>query len=104
MKVEATDDELKGAALRMALHAVRNTYLEDIHAEQRPITDIDMKKLMIEVVDRIYAMLKNPEMLVRCRLPDKNWHEPKIPFYWTEEGFKARGEEIDRLRGRREKH
>lgn len=47
----------------LAYHCVRNTALEDIHAEGR-ISDAEMKALMIEVTDRLYTAFTRKDVLL----------------------------------------
>lgn len=57
------DELLKAYAKDLVLHCFRNTFLEDLHAGEvgggsgGGFGDRDMKKLMIEVVDKVYTFL-----------------------------------------------
>lgn len=66
-------------AQALAYHCVRNTRLEDIHANDR-ISDEEMKDLMIEVTNSIYTALVHPEFLSRPVPP--YWNAPKILNSW----------------------
>ena len=48
---------LKDSALRMALHCVRNTVVEDYHAQGK-LSDAEMKAFNKEVVNKIYSFLQ----------------------------------------------
>src|SRR5207244_1389758 len=58
---------LKRLAKYWALHCFRNSQLENLHAAQKPITDLEMRRLMIEVVNRCYSFL----MAMTDQLPAK---------------------------------
>lgn len=48
--------DMETLAIAMSYHCVRNTVIEDWHAEGR-ISDPEMKEFMIEVVSKIYTTL-----------------------------------------------
>jgi len=49
--------EIELEAKAIAAICFRNSYLEDIHSKNTSITDDEMKKLMKDVVNRIYTLL-----------------------------------------------
>lgn len=92
------DTMLQGIALEMALHCVRNTHLESLHAGKKGggagggFGDLEMKKLMIQVVDRIYTYLycckydkfgKNQTWWFKAnKSSHRDWNEPKLVTEW----------------------
>lgn len=80
------DEHFRDLALRMALHCVRNTIIEDYHAAGK-LTDPEMAALNREVANKLYSFL------VIMLSPDyaslrKNvlaWLYP--PFHWDEPKF-----------------
>lgn len=116
---ELTDQQTM--ALVMAESAVRNSLLEELHAGTYPdsatgdysdvkvvspygeipwtklsrISDAEMKRLMIDITDRIYTLISHPEALrtfSRCAL--ENWKKPELLEGFrqllADETFKAR--------------
>ncbi len=83
------DQTLKNLALRITVHGVRNTIIEDYHAKSK-ITDQEMMVFNKEVVDKIYTFLQvilNPmyerekEALLRSNIifyKPHGWDEPKL--------------------------
>lgn len=104
---------LKRLAKYLALYCVRNTYLEDLHAGSVPdsacgdrsdvrvltptrgipwpevsrLDNAEMKRLMVEVVNRCYAVLaamadeqsaEEVFRLLACSDPIPEWHDPDI--------------------------
>lgn len=68
--------------LRMALHCVRNTVIEDYHAQGK-ISDAEMKAFNIEVVNKIYTFLQitqNPKHSKERDLVFKD--EDNIPAFF----------------------
>jgi hypothetical protein len=83
---------------------VRNTGLEDLHAGIFPateagdysdvkvvspygeipwiklsrISDEEMKRLMIEIVDRVFTFLSYPEELAALSVQARNWNRPRL--------------------------
>jgi|GEM_PF-4044915 len=45
----------------MTAFAFRNGYLEDLHAEGKPITDKEMKELMVDASSRLAVWLKQKD-------------------------------------------
>lgn len=98
--------ELKSKALRLVLNCVRNTYLEDLHAGISPssktgdysdvvvkspygeipweqlsrIGQDEMKKLMIEVVNKVYTFFLLEHQLSKSFFfqTPRDWYEPEI--------------------------
>jgi hypothetical protein len=97
-KADDTNDDIKNLAKDIVLHCFRNTYLEDLHAGKEcggvgaGFSDADMKKLMIEAVDKTYTFLIgtienrfSPMMstgIVMYRGSHVDWNEPKIIEEW----------------------
>jgi hypothetical protein len=67
-------------AQALAFNCVRNSRLEDIHAEGR-ISDPEMKRLMIEITDSLYTAMTYPEILAE---PPPYWNTPKIDGPWKD--------------------
>jgi hypothetical protein len=100
-KTENANDDLKNLAKDIVLHCFRNTHLEDIHAGAEcggvgaGFSDKEMKKLMIEAVDKTYTFLVgtienrfSPMMstgIVMFRGSHADWDEPKIIKEWLVE-------------------
>ncbi len=57
LKEEIYSKNNRDLALRMALHCVRNTIIENYHAQGK-ISDKEMKALNIEVVNKVYTFLE----------------------------------------------
>jgi hypothetical protein len=95
---ETQDDVLKTLAKDIVLHCFRNTHLEDIHAGKScggvgdGFSDAEMKKLMIEAVDKTYTFLVGTidnrfsegmsTGIVMYRGSHKDWNEPKLIKEW----------------------
>jgi len=63
------DDDFKDLALRMALHCVRNTVIENYHTNGG-ISDLEMMAFNKEVVNKLYSFLQlyfNPAYRDVCR-------------------------------------
>jgi hypothetical protein len=89
MNADDLDKSLKNLALLITVHAVRNTVIEDYHANDK-ITDPEMMAFNKEVVNRIYTFLQiiiNPiytkekavlsKETITFYLPH-GWDEPKL--------------------------
>ena len=92
------EDLLKTLAKDIVLHCFRNTHLEDIHAGKTcggvgsGFSDAEMKKLMIEAVDKTYTFLVgtidnrfSPMMsaaIVMYRGSHHDWNDPKLIKEW----------------------
>lgn len=79
---------MKTLALSMGYHCVRNTVIENWHAEGR-ISDPEMKEFMIEVVSKIYTTLVTLDDVAfatgyfsMTAGIEKKWDTPKVrkPF------------------------
>lgn len=83
----------------MVLHCVRNTHLENLHAGKKNggdgggFGDKDMKKLLIEVVDKTYTFLSlvfhevefnedTERWFGMMRSSNANWNDPKLFEEW----------------------
>lgn len=115
--------ELKDRALRLVLNCVRNTSLEDLHAGTVPtsqvgdysdvkvvgphgeipwnnlsrISDEEMKKLMIEVVDKVYSFFLYDDQLRKSRFfsTPKEWNEPQIDAGFAKLAARIEADEKD---------
>jgi hypothetical protein len=84
------DSFFRDLALRMALHCVRNTVIEDYHAAGK-LTDPEMAALNKEVVNKLYAFLMivfHPDYeAIRknalSRLYPPQWDEPKFDEFFS---------------------
>lgn len=68
------NDSIADYTLRMALHCVRNTVIENYHAQGK-ISDAEMKAFNIEVVNKLYTFLQitqNPKYSKELELVFKN--------------------------------
>lgn len=95
---EPDDDILKTLAKDIVLHCFRNIHLEHIHAGKScggvgtGFSDAEMKKLMIEAVNKTYTFLVgtfdnrfSPIMsagIITYRGSHKDWNEPKLIKEW----------------------
>lgn len=81
------DDEYKALALSVAAYCVRNTVIENYHADGK-LSDSEMKTFNKEVADKIYTFLtflldkQNGEyeamMRVLLKYRPTNWDAPKL--------------------------
>ncbi|MEL6646273.1 MAG: hypothetical protein AAFQ05_00990 [Pseudomonadota bacterium] len=87
-------DQAAILAKAIAAGCVRNTHLENIHAEEVLLDDENMRILMKEVVDRIYTVLLN---LDDTKLQENldfflrftaKWDEPELVESWVSDGTK----------------
>jgi hypothetical protein len=95
---------LAGAAKSLVEVCVRNTFLEDLHAgtfagsktgdysdvkvvtpfgeirwtELSRISDEEMKRLMIEIVNRVFTYLSYPDELARLSASTRKWDQPRL--------------------------
>jgi hypothetical protein len=92
------NDMLKSLAKDIVLHCFRNTHLENIHAGKSyggagaGFSNAEMKKLMIEAVDKTYTFLIgtienrfSPMMtagIAMYRGSHADWNEPKTVRGW----------------------
>lgn len=87
-----TDGDIREAAKGLVASCVRNTVLEDYHAEQAPITDERMKEFMIECVNNVYYILTGlccsdgeifsgsmVYLKEEARRNASRWNDPEIP-------------------------
>jgi hypothetical protein len=96
--------DLARAAKSLVEVCVRNTGLEDLHAGVFPatetgdysdvkvvspsgdipwtklsrISDEEMKRLMVEIVDRVFTFLSHPDELAVLSAQTKNWNSPRL--------------------------
>jgi hypothetical protein len=98
--VEDDDDILKTLAKDIVLHCFRNTHLENIHAGKScggvggGFSDHDMKKLIIEAVDKTYTFLvgtfdnrfteRMSAGILMFRGSHSSWNEPKLIREWLQ--------------------
>lgn len=101
---DAERRDLERFTLSLVETCVRNTQLEDLHAGRFPvsatgdwsdvtvvtpdgdipwtevsrISDVEMKALMIEIVDRLYTYLTYPEAQGDVRTATAAWDRPKL--------------------------
>ena len=83
--MKRTDQDLKKVALTMAANCVRNTVIEDYHADGK-LSDAEMMALNKEVANKIYTFLriglfgngkqKTLFMAVAGLMFPHNWDEP----------------------------
>ena len=91
---------LKNITKNMVLHCFRNTHLENLHAGEKcggaggGFSNKEMKKLMIEVNDKLYTMLcffenkKNmSDIFINWIILNQNstskWNKPKLYKQWV---------------------
>lgn len=82
-----SEDEYKALALSVTVYCVRNTVIENYHAEGK-LSDEDMKAFNKEVADKMYTFLtflldkQNNEyeamMRVLLKYRPTNWDAPKL--------------------------
>jgi hypothetical protein len=82
-----SDDEYKALALSVAAYCVRNTVIENYHADGK-LSDSEMKAFNKEVADKIYTFLtflleksnEEHEAMMRVILKHcpTNWDAPKL--------------------------
>ena len=74
-------------AKAMALHCMRNTYLEDLHSELAGFSDAKMKRLMVDVTNQLYSFLalmnddseevrQNFSDYILTMQPSQEWQKP----------------------------
>jgi len=99
--------DLKRLALLMTVNCVRNTVIEDYHAQGK-LDDSEMKAFNQEVADKIYTFLhylhnkpiadSQAFLLAMGVMYPSNWDQPKIDrrFAQAAKFFKKKGTPLDR--------
>lgn len=82
------DNYVKEVALRLALHCVRNTVIEDYHSQGK-LSDQEMMKFNKAVVNKLYTYLQvllNPKYREENELMFKNLKNMP-PFFYRPSGW-----------------
>ena len=88
MKNKMTDDHLRTLALTMAANCVRNTVIEDYHADGK-LSDLEMMEFNKEVANKLYTFLrvglygtnrKDKELFMKTQMLmfPHGWDEPSL--------------------------
>lgn len=84
MTTSVLDHTIKDLALKLTVHAVRNTIIEAYHSEGK-ITDPEMKTFNKEVVNNLYTYLQillNPVYLAEKKALIQNSTSFYLPVGW----------------------